>query len=620
MKKKILFIVSAIVCLCISFGVGASFADESPWAYDSGTGRTVLTDGTEKFYINSESARYVLDGTLRGDYSVSASFQGNVSITDTTTDRFDIGLLVWYYDQNNWVSLSLAWWNGFSDAKVTDVLVVTCDGGALSYADHYFDNPTYNANAVFTKYATDKVTISATKTYDAVNGYDVYTFYGEGEEMFTQNIGVSAKYRSAAARVGYVGNCAAAAFTFEAPTISVPGPDGTPVEYSEIAGAPAGVKGVGNWSFTDDKYTISSDNSAYVNHIVVGNEYSDTNYKVDIEVSFLAATNESAVLLSGWYVGQSDMVAFVLKNTDAGWVVATEGKINGADIAAASKAISFDGNVTLQIAKIGQRISLNYNDETLLQYSAGELENGTDCVFGVGNADASLKISFDSVPYNAYDFYQYSQNGITYRVSAPDMDSVSIDDTGIVMEATADNLTRLVYNAPSSGTVTLTAGFGGTATYFGAYMYYVDEDNNIAVAIEENKITLITKMGGEETSESFGYSGTADTLTLSVKGRTISAFVNDSAVFENVEVAGINIVDVFAIGFFAKNGTLNITGIEASGFRPFSDVLDGKFVLRGDSFSTWQVDGEKLIGDCTNGTTWNATLAFTANEFLPSDG
>lgn len=621
MKRKIwTFLLAALFTLGLLSGLGGVFAEEtSSWSTDTETGKIKVANEATKFYLNSASAFYPI-GSVSGDYTVTTKIKGDKSIADTTSDRYDVGVLAWYLDQNNWVSFSAAWWAGFSESKVTSMLITVADNGALAYHDHFFDNPTYNTAAVYQKYSNDETELSVKKAYDAENNYDVYTFFAEGEELYSLNIGVSAKHRAAAAKTGYVGSCTDAGFIFDDIKLMVPGPDGGDADYQSVTGDPEGVKGVGGWTYAEEKYSVTATGNAVQNHIILPNQFSALNYSLTVTAALSEVTADTELMVSGWYIGQSDQIMFSLKNSAEGYKFVLEGKVKGVAVTPQEAACTPGANVEMSVQKIGNTLTFLNGEDTVFTLKNDAFSDGTNCLIGVGNAKAVIGAAIEEIAYNAYDFYRTSINDVSYRVSAKDMESFTVTDGTYELLAEEDTYSVVIWDSNTSGKLDYKAEFSGAATNYGLYLYYADADNNIALIVSEDNIQLKTIMEGQETNENFASSGLASSLSLSLLGKAVSAKVGETPIFTDKVIDGIDIVSKFEIGFFAKGGTLTVSDLVTEGFTPFSDKAEGDYILRGDSYSTWRTEEGKLIGDLTNGTTWNQTLAFRANDKLPSAG
>lgn len=621
------------MALSFAFGAVGVFGDDegdatpqSAWSYDSSTGKTTAINSNGMWYANVADGMYLADGkTATGDYTISTTFVGTAGITSAA--RHDVGLFAYYHDANNWISFSVSWWNGFSDGKVTDLLIAECNGGVLSYYDHYFDNPTYNygdITASYNKVQTDSITLSVSKEYDVENKYDVYTFYVDGNEFVSKNFGLSASasVKNDSSKFGYVCFASDSTFTFDEITVSSPGPDGSPVSYADVTGAPEGTKGVGSWAYNSGAYsTTATDTGVYQNHVIAANSLKSGNYKVGYSVELSNVNENSQVLLSGWYAGKNDKMLYIVKKTANGYTVEQNGVLSGSAIEnGEAKAITANDNViNLTIEKSGWKVTLKQDDNVLFTYTSDALDAGTDILFGAGNVTATITPTVTELPYVAYDFYKTTISNVEYTVSAKDKQSVKVTDTGITMNAEADNVTRIIYASGTSGYIDLSATFAGATTY-GMYVYYMNEQNNVLVEVNGANVALIVTASGTKTTENFTATDAVSTLTAKLRGKDLSVYSGDTAIFENKEVASIDIVNTFKIGFTAKDGNATVSNINKVGFVANTDRIDGDYILKGPSYSTWQLEGETLKGDCTNGTAWTATNAYKQIDKMPIEG
>ncbi len=631
MKKKLLLLfLTVITVVATAFGtVGVLAEGESAWAYDSATGKVTATNQTGLFYANDPSGFYVdRNNTATGDYTVTASFVGSDTIAnsaDATVARYDVGILAYYHDQNNWISFSASWWKGFSESKITDILIAECNNGTTTYYDHFFDNTSYNYDVFSTTYgkqANETIELSVSKKYDVENGYDVYSFYLDGNLFIQKNFGLSASaaFKNDVSKMGYVCNAGDITVTFNPVTVSVPGPDGNAVTYGEVEGAPQGVKAAGTWTYAENAYSVNATTGVYQNHVIVPNAEKKDNYKVDFNVEISNEKENSQVMLSGWYVGANDKIIYILKKTASGYAVEQKGTLSGTELTAVEdKTVTVtNGKITLSVVKIGKTVSLKSGDTVLFEYGSNDLEAGTDYMFGAGNVTAKITATVEKQQYVAYDFYKTLVNGVEYKISAKDQESVVISKSGITMDIEADKQTRVIYSSGTSGVITLTATFGGEASAYGLYVYYINEENNVSIVIDGNSVKLVSIINSVENSTNYEVE-TSATITAKMTGTKVSAYFGETAIFENVNVEGINIATAFDIGFFGKGGNLTISDITKQGFIAFQDRVENGFILRGDSYATWQIDGETLKADCVNGTTWAATVALKQIDKVPSE-
>ena len=608
--------------LAASLSTGYVFAEEpvipgSPWSTEGEVVSATNVGG--KYYMNAPEAFYLGSETLSGDYTVSTTLVGSEDRL-AETDRYDAGILAWYFDQDNWISLSVSWWNGFATGKVVDVLTVICENGNLVYKDHYFDNSAYAGFKVFQKGPTEEIELSVSRAYDAQNGFDVFSFYVEDELIYVENIGFSAgsAMRGADVKTGFVCSAANTVFSFSKIKIQYPGIDGQPVEYAPIAGV-EGTKAAGNWSFTDGKFSVAAAESSPRNHVILKNEYAAQNYKLEVTAELSEVREGSEVLISGFYLSSNQFLFFYLRKGGDGWTAVAKGILGSAPMEE-SAAVEVSDPIVLTVQKIGATMEFSLGGSRLFFLENEALAVGTDVLFGAGQVNATFAAELSELAYKAYDFYQQTVDGVNYWISAKDMLSVEIGEGSLTILSEAERETIVLWEANTSGKVEFSSEFSGTATEFGQYIYYADQNHYVAVIIGEGKAVLKSVVGGVENFSEVGLSGEVTSLRSTMNGYEFNVSAGETVLFDKVRIEGIDLSSQFQVGLFAKGGELAATGIDIKGFVPFEDQIVGEYILRGDSYETWQLVGEKLVGSLVNGTTWNQTLAFRSLGKTPSEG
>ena len=627
MKTKrtfIMFLATVMCCMLGLFSLSVQvFADgesADSWTKNANETVTLSSVGAGKYvHTNSPECFYLTGEEISGNYVVETTFTGSSSIQGTAGDRYDIGFLAYYYDQNNWVSFSASWWNGFAGGKVVDMLAIVCDNGALAYNDHFFDNPAFNTAAVYQKTDTDSVTLKVKKEYNGAAGMDNYTFYAEGEELFSLNVALSVRY-TAPSKIGYVGNCVnEATFTYSPVSIYEQGPSGDYYGFRTYEGANGKV--TGEIVFEDGKYIANATTAATENFVILNNDFVAKNYSVTANAELTLFEEGAEIILSGWYNGAKDNAMVSLSKKEGKTVLALNVVAGGKNILHKEKEVSLSSVAELSVEKIGTTLYVKFGGEEIFDYTSSAFANGTSAVMGAGNCNAKIAVDIAEKPYNAYDFYKVTVSGTTYEVSAKDMTSVTFGEGTIAISAEEAKETVVLFPSNASGQMTYTASFAGTAAAYGIYGYYADAENYILVYAKENKIYLKGVFAGNETVESATVEAMPSSLTFSVEGQTVKVLSGETVIFDNKTFEGINDVATFNIGLTAQNGDVIVSDIVVDKFVPYTQRIVGDYVLYGDSYSTWKVEEGKLLANCENGTAWMRTLAFRSlGDYTPATG
>lgn len=424
----------------------------------------------------------------------------------------NIGLIPWYLDAQNYVIVYLQW----REAVLGDFQVIyfkngkQCgtEDGTREWNDHWLDGEQY-AQTLHTLTATDTITLSVEKKYDAGRGLDSYNVTISGtnaqqqtvSETFTSDaFSVAVPYAARTAKVGLYSMNNTVTFT----DFSVEAAENS-TNYQAVAGSDAVARttAAAGWTYADGAYSVDSSSAATAadTQAVIPNPDSDNNYNISYTASL---TGESGNVLSvlPYYADEYNFARFVITQTATGADIAIEGKVAGVAYQQSMEAYagSIDwNNVSVKASKVGSFVNLYLNGTSVASYETA-FTGGAQVAFGAKGNVTFTQVQTQSEAYNPYDWY--TKDG--YTISDRDMQSVSIDGTTVTMTTDAAEETKYTrfyapagnyYNRISvSGNFTVTENAQGAE--YGLYLYYVDDSNNVRVSVTAEKVTLIVTQNG----------------------------------------------------------------------------------------------------------------------------
>ena len=583
--------------------------------------------------------------TAIGDYSVSTTFSGS----GYAGQEVNIGLIPWYLDAQNYVIVYLQW----REAVLGDFQVIyfkngkQCgtEDGTREWNDHWLDGEQY-AQTLHTLTATDTITLSVEKKYDAGRGLDSYNVTISGtnaqqqtvSEIFTSDaFSVAVPYAARTAKVGLYSMNNTVTFT----DFSVEAAENS-TNYQAVAGSDAVARttAAAGWTYADDAYSVDASSAATAadTQAVIPNPDSDNNYNISYTASL---TGESGNVLSvlPYYADEYNFARFVITQTATGADIAIEGKVAGVAYQQAMEAYagSIDwNNVSVKASKVGSFVNLYLNGTSVASYETA-FTGGAQVAFGAKGNVTFTQVQTQSEAYNPYDWYTKDE----YTISDRDMQSVSIDGTTVTMTTDAAEETKYTrfyapagnyYNRISvSGNFTVTENAQGAE--YGLYLYYVDDSNNVRVSVTAEKVTLIVTQNGTSSEYEGAFAQSVDlteahALAVQAEFDAVTVTFDGEAVAfgaagETVTVDMLAALESANVGIFAKVGSVSVTDYTKGGFVPYSVLTSEDWSLYGARLNTWSVseDGATLSNIVAGGTNFRGTNALRSTDVAnPAEG